>query len=199
MGAVRHWQVLFAGGALFATALIADRVYAQFNPLSIVGRAVSTAMDVRTKAEVTTDTEISTGASKRLLDDKRAEWTGVTLLVFAQHVVLAGAVKSEEARKIVEEVVRKDKRIRSLYNDLLVGDIGSLARDTALEAEINASLTAAKGVSSVNMRWCATGGNVVLMGVAGSSGEAAAALANIRAVKGVKTVKSRLRVVPRKG
>jgi osmotically-inducible protein OsmY len=190
---------LFAGGALFAAALIADHVYAQFNPLSIVGRAVSTAMDVRTKAEVTTDAEISTGASKRLLDDKRAEWTGVTLLVFAQHVVLAGAVKSGEARKIVEEVVRKDKRIRSLYNELLVGNIGSLARDTALEAEINASLTAAKGVSSVNMRWCATGGHVVLMGVAGSSGEAAAALAKVRAVKGVMTVKSRLRVVPHKG
>jgi osmotically-inducible protein OsmY len=155
-------------------------------------------MDVRTKAEVRADTEIAAGASKRLLDDKKSEWAGVTVLVFAQHVVLAGAVKTADTKKRVEEVVRRDKSIRSVANELLVGNVGSLARDTALEAEINASLTAAKGISSVNMRWCATGGNVVLMGVAQSQQEAGAALAKIRATKGVKSLKSHLRVVAEK-
>ena len=184
---------------LLAAFLFPPAAQAQINPLSIVGRAVSTAMDARTKADVAADAEIATGASKRLLEDKRAEWSGVTVLVFARHVVLAGAVKSVEARKIVEEVVRRDKRILSLKNELLAGDIGSLVRDTALEAEINATLTAAHGVSSVNMRWCATGGNVVLMGVAGSKEEAALAAQKIRGIKGVKGVRSHLRVVPRKG
>ena len=133
--------------------------------MSILGRVVTTSMDARSKAEVTADTEIAAGASKRLLDDKKAEWAGVTVMVFAQHVVIAGAVKTAEVKKRVEEVVKKDARIRSLKNELVVGE-GSLARDTALEAEINASLTAAKGVSSVNMRWSATGGRVVLMGIA---------------------------------
>jgi osmotically-inducible protein OsmY len=155
-------------------------------------------MDVRTKAEVTADTEISAGASKRLLDDKKAEWAGVTVLVFAQHVVLAGAVKTAEVKKRVEELVKQDKRIRSLKNELQVGDAGSLARDTSLEAEINVGLTAAKGVSSVNMRWCATGGRVVLMGVAQSQGEANLAQQKIRGVKGVKALLSHLRVVPPK-
>jgi osmotically-inducible protein OsmY len=180
---------------LFCAAFAA---HAQVNPFSIVGRAVSTALDVRTKAEVAADTEIAAGASKRLLEDKRAEWKGVTALVFAQHVVLAGAVKTAEAKKIVEEVVRKDKRIRSFRDELLVGDIGSLARDTALEAEINAALTAAKGVSSVNMRWCATGGHVVLMGVAGSSEESALAIRKVKSIKGVKSLKSHLRILPSK-
>lgn len=184
---------------LLCAALAAPAAFAQINPFSIVGRAVSTAMDVRTKAEVAADAEISAGASRRLLDDKRAEWSGVTVLVFARHVVLAGAVKTADAKKAVEEVVRKDKRIRSLTNDLLVGNIGSLARDTALEAEINGSLTAAKGIASVNMRWCATGGNVVLMGVAGSKAEAALAAQKIRGVKRVKSLKSHLRIVPKKG
>jgi osmotically-inducible protein OsmY len=155
-------------------------------------------MDVRTKAEVSADTEIGAGASKRLLDSKKAEWAGVTVLVFAQHAVIAGAVKSAEVKKLVEEIVRRDSRIRSLRNELLVGDVGSLARDTALEAEINAKLTATRGVSSVNMRWCATGGHVVLVGVAQSQSEASHAAVTVRGIKGVKSLKSHLRVVPKK-
>jgi len=168
------------------------------NPLSILGRVVTTSMDTRTKAEVSADTEIGAGASKRLLDDKKAEWAGVAVLVFAQHVVLAGAVKTAEVKKRVEEIVKRDAKIRSLKNELLVGDGGSFARDTALEAEINANLTAAKGVSSVNMRWSVTGGRVVLMGVAQSQQEAALAVSKVRGIKGVKDLKSHLRIVPAK-
>jgi osmotically-inducible protein OsmY len=178
--------------------LLAGNAIAQVNPLSILSKVVTTTMDARTKAEVTGDTEISAGATKRLLDEQRSEWAGVTVLVFAQHVVIAGAVKSKEAKQRVEAVVRKDKSIRSLKNELLVGDVGSPVRDTALEAEINATLTAAKGVSSVNMRWCATGGNVVLMGVAQSKPEASLAVTKIRGIEGVKSLKSHLRVMPAK-
>ena len=180
---------------LLVAFLLAENSFAQ-NPLSILGRVVTTSMDVRSKAEVTADTEISAGASKRLLDDKKAEWAGVTVLVFAQHVVLAGAVKTDAVKKRVEELVKQDKRIRSLKNELQVGDVGSLARDTALEAEINAKLTAEKGISSVNMRWCATGGRVVLMGVAQSQHELDAALRVVRRAKDVKGLVSHLRVVP---
>jgi osmotically-inducible protein OsmY len=186
------------GGALSGLLLFSGLAPAQVNPLSILGKVVTTSMDARTKSEVTADAEISAGASKRLLDDKKSEWAGVSVLVFAQHVVLAGAVKTEEVKKRVEDVVRRDKRIRTLKNELLVGDLGSLARDTALEAEINATLTATKGVSSVNMRWSATGGRVVLMGVAQSQQEANLAAQKIRGIKGVKGLKSLLRVVPSK-
>ena len=172
--------------------------FAQVNPLSVLSRAVTTSMDVRTKAEVSADAEISAGASKRLLDDKGSEWKGVTVLVFAQHVVLAGAVRNDAVKKRVEEVVRRDKSIRSLKNELLTGDVGQLAKDTALEAEINATLTATKGISSVNMRWSATGGRVVLMGVAASGQEAELAAKKVRSVKGVRSVASHLRVVQQK-
>ena len=180
---------------LLACALPAQ---AQVNPFSVLGKVVTTSMDARTKAEVTADAEISAGASKRLLDSRKAEWAGVTVLVFAQHAVIAGAVKTAEVKKLVEEIVRQDKRIRSLKNELLVGGGASFAKDTALEAEINATLTAAKGVSSVNMRWSATGGRVVLMGVAQSQQESDIAKQKIRGIKGVKAVVSHLRVVPGK-
>jgi len=189
--------------ALLGCAFASAPARAQINPLSIVGRAITTAMDVRTRDEVANDVEISTSANKRLLEDKRAEWGGVTLLVFAQHVVLAGAVKSDQAKKIVEEVVKKDRRIRSLRNELVVirkpGDEGSLVGDTATDTKIDAVLTAAKGIASVNMRWKSVNGRVVLMGVAQSKDEAALAVAKIRKLDGVKGVKSHLRIVRRKG
>jgi hyperosmotically inducible protein len=153
-------------------------------------------MDARTKAEVQADVDIVASANKRLLDDKKAQWKGVSVLAFAQHVVLAGAVKTAAARQRVEEVVRQDKRLRSLANELQVGDVGSFVRDTALEVEINAVLTATKGVASVNLRWNATGGRVVLMGVARSKEEADLAVARVRAIKGVKAVRRHLRLVP---
>ena len=180
---------------LLAALAMPAAASAQFNPLGVIGRAVSTAMDARTTAEVAADAEIGAGASKRLLEDPQAEWKGVNVLVFARHVVLAGAVKSAEARKRVEEVMRRDKGIRSLKNELRVGDVGSLVRDTALEAEINATLTGTSGVASVNMRWNATGGQVVLMGLARSKQEADLALSAVRDVKGVKNVKTHLRIV----
>ena len=185
-------------GALSGLLFFSGLACAQVNPFSVLGKVVTTSMDARSKAEVSADAEISAAASKRLLDDKKSEWAGVTVMVFAQRVVIAGAVKSAEVKKRVAEVAGRDARIRSLANELLVGDVGSLARDTALEAEINATLTAAKGVSSVNMRWCATGGNVVLMGVAQSQPEASLAATTVRGIKGVKTLKSHLRIVAAK-
>ena len=178
------------------TAMLAAPAAAHVNPFTALGRAISTTLDVRTKEEVAADAEIAAGASSRLLEDKRAEWAGVSILVFQQHVVLAGAVKGAEAKRIVEQLVRKDRRIRSLHNELRTDDAGSLVRDTALEAEINGSLTSASGVSSVNMRWSAVGGHVVLMGVAQSKVEADRAVERIRDISAVKSVKSRLRIVP---
>jgi len=196
-------RTLIIAIALLACESASFPAAAQFNPLTIVGRAISTTMDMRTKDEVANDVEISTEANKRLLDDKHAEWKGVSLLVFAQHLVLAGAVRSGEARKIVEEVVKKDRRIRSLRNELTVirkqGDEGSLVGDTATNTKIDAVLTAAKGISSVNMRWKTVNGHVVLMGVAQSKDEAALAVSKIRELDGVKGVRSHLRIVPKRG
>ncbi len=191
-------MLLLVTGAL-VLAVGAGRTPAQFNPLSLAGKVVSTAMDARSKTEVATDTEIAAGANSRLLDDKKAEWKGVTLLVFAQHVVLAGAVQSDDAKKRVADVVRQDKRIRSLANELVVirkeGDDGSLLKDKTVDTKIDAVLTAARGVSSVNMRWKTVNGNVVLMGVAQSTEEAKITVAKVRGLDGVKAVKSHLRVV----
>jgi osmotically-inducible protein OsmY len=192
LGAARAWPVIAV------LALVAPQAVAQFNPLSALGKAVSVTLDARSKSEVAADSEISAAISKQLLADKGAEWAGVSALVFQRHVVLAGAVKTKAVRQRVEDLVRREKRVKSLTNEILVGDVASLARDTALEARINVALTSASGVSSVNMRWCATGGHVVLMGLAQSSHEADLAQSKVRGISGVKSLKSYLKLVARK-
>ncbi|MEK7877976.1 MAG: BON domain-containing protein [Pseudomonadota bacterium] len=181
---------------LLIAALTAMPATAAFDPLtSLVSKAISTTLDVRTKAEVTADTEIATSASKALLDDERAEWKGVSVLVFAQHAVLAGSVKDGGTKKRVQEIVARDKRIRSLKNELRVAADTSFVGDTVVEEKINAVLTVAKGIASVNMRWKSVAGHVVLMGVAQSAGEAALAQSKIRGLDGVKSVTPHLRIV----
>ena len=188
------YAILLSSGLLAVPA-----AHAAFDPLtSLVSKAVSTTLDSRTKAEVAADTEIGAGASKALLDDKKSEWKGVSVLVFAQHAVIAGSVKDEATRKRVQDIVARDKRIRSLKNELRVAADTSFVGDTVVEEKINAVLTAAKGVSSVNMRWKSVAGQVVLMGVVHSAAEASLAQSKIKSLNGVKSLKTHLRIVAKK-
>ena len=56
----------------------------------------------------------------RLLQQPLHDHLGTEVIQFQQHVVLAGAVKTDAVKKRVEQVVGADKRIRSLRNELLV-------------------------------------------------------------------------------
>ena len=204
--AVRPGAAALIRRALLLAALLqcfAGTAQAQLvNPLSLIGSAITTAADARTKEEVKNDVSIAADANTRLIDDKRAEWKGVSLLIFAQHVVLAGAVKTEDAKKRTAELVKQDKRVRSLSNELIVikqeGDGGSLVGDKVIEEKVNAALTTTKGVGSINMRWKSVNGRLIIMGVAGSKQEANLAVKEAKSVEGVKSVKSHLRVVAAK-
>ena len=169
-----------------------------FDPVTtIAGSAISTAMDVRSKSEVKNDVEIGITATKLLLENKGDDLKGVSLLVFAQRAVLVGLVKNEEAKRKAVALLGKDKRIRSLQNEIVVSTTesgGSMVSNLLLEKKIGATLTVAQGVHSVNMRWKAVGGRVVLMGVAQSRAEADLAVSKIKGLGGVNSVKSRLRL-----
>jgi hyperosmotically inducible protein len=173
-----------------------------FDPItSIAGSLISTAMDVRSSSEVKNDVEIDAAITKRLLENKGDDLKGVSVLVFAQHAVLAGVVKNQDAKRKAAELAGNDKRIRSLRNEIFVDTIesgGSMASNLFLEKKIGATLTAAQGVHSVNMRWKAVGGRIILMGVAKSKAEVNLAVSKIKTLDGVKSVKSCLRVEGKK-
>lgn len=172
------------------------------DPVVLAAKAVSISVDARTQEEVENDVAIEASCHASLLQDDKTEWVSVTPLVFAQHVVLAGAVKSETARRRAETLLRQDGRIRGLANELVVirvpGDEGNLVEDKAVDVKINAILTATPDIGSINMRWKTVSGRVIIMGIAQSPLEARVAVVKIRGLDGVISVKSHLRVVPSK-
>lgn len=169
---------------------------AAFDPItSVIGKGVATAMDVRSRDDVKADVEIDAGVTKKLAEQKGDDFKDVTLLVFARHGVLVGYAKSEDIRRKAEELAKADKRFRSLKNDIVVGSAaGGTAGNLLLDKKIDLTLTATKGVSSVNMRWKVYGGTVFIMGVAGSKSEVDLAVKKIKGLDGVKVVRSSLRI-----
>ena len=169
-----------------------------FDPITfLAGNAIPVAMDVRSMSEITNDIEIDAAATKRQLENKGDALKKVSVLVFAQHVVLTGVVENEEAKRKAVGLVGKDKRIRSLQNKIILGNTesgGNMLSNLFLEKKIGVTLSLAQGIHSVNMRWKATGGYVVLMGVAKSQAEANLAVSKIEVLEGVKNLKSCLRV-----
>jgi osmotically-inducible protein OsmY len=169
-----------------------------FDPITfIAGNTIPVAMDVRSMSEVKNDIEIDASATKALLENKGDSLSRVSVLVFSQHVVLTGIVNSEAAKRQAVRLIGEDKRIRSLQNKIILGATengGSFMSNLFLEKKIGLTLTATQGVHSVNMRWKAVGGNVVIMGVASSQAEANLAVSKIKVVEGVKSVRLCLRV-----
>ncbi|MDO8930868.1 MAG: BON domain-containing protein [Rhodocyclaceae bacterium] len=167
-----------------------------FDPITgMVSKGISTALDVRSKTEVKNDVEIDAALTRKLAGHKGDDFKAVSALVFAQHAVLVGYARSEDVRRQAEELAKGDKRIRSLKNDIVVGNpAGGMAGNLVLDKKIDLALTAAKGVHSVNMRWKVHGGEVFVMGVAQSRKEADLAVGKIRGLDGVKNVHSSLRV-----
>lgn len=172
------------------------------DPFVLAAKGISISVDARTQEDVETDIAIETSCHRDLLRDEKTEWVSVTPLVFARHVVLVGAVKTEAARVRAEKLLRQDRRIVRLVNELTVirkpGDDGSFIEDRATDLKINAVLTATRGIGSVNMRWKTINGRVILMGIAQSWPEFRVAVAKIKALDGVKSIKTYLRVVPPK-
>lgn len=184
-------RTLFTAAAL----VLGSQAYA-FDPLtSAIGKGIATAMDVRSKDDVKVDVEIDASITKKLAQHKGDDFKDVTLLIFARHGVLVGYAKSDDIRRKAEDMAKADKRFRSLKNDIVVGSAaGGMGGNLVLDKKIDLTLTATKGVHSVNMRWKVYGGTVFLMGVAGSKGEADLAVKKIKGLDGVKDVRSSLRV-----
>ena len=168
-----------------------------FDPItSLVGKAISTAMDVRSKDEVKSDVDIDMAVTKKLVDQKGDDFKNISILVFARHAVLVGYAKDADVKREAEALAKSERKIRSLKNDILIGaPAGGVASNLVLDKKIDLSLTATKGVSSVNMRWKVYGGDVFLMGIAQSRKEADLAIAEIRKLEGVKNVRPSLRIV----
>jgi osmotically-inducible protein OsmY len=98
------------------------------------------------------------------------------------------------------------KGVRKLYNEVIVikgidqnkSAAENFIDDSMTEGKINALLLDAKGVNVANFRWRAVGGHVFLFGHAFTKAEFDKATDVVKDIKNVVSVKSRVKIVPKK-
>jgi osmotically-inducible protein OsmY len=185
--AVRALLLAFAlGWASGASAIVSG---------AVAGKAISTAIDMRSVDEVKIDTEVDAALMAKFAAEQGDAFKSISVLVFAERAVLVGFAPNAEVRQRAEAIVRSDSRIHRFKDLVLIGPgKGSTAANAALDAKLNTVLTTTAGVHSVNMRWKVFGGDVFVMGVVESPREAENAIATIKGVSGVTAVHSALEV-----
>jgi osmotically-inducible protein OsmY len=127
-----------------------------------------------------------------LLEAKRAHGDGTHLNITSYHynVLLSGEVFNEDQKKAIEELVRANRLVKTIYNELGVLPVASLASvsaDSALTARVKANLVNTKGVSANNVKVITERRIVFLMGIL-SREEAGLASEAARLTNGVEKV-----------
>ena len=127
-----------------------------------------------------------------LLEAKRAHGDGTHLNItsYNYNVLLSGEVFNEGQKVAIEDIVRANRLVKTIYNELGVMPVASLASvsaDTALTARVKARLIDTKGVSANNVKVVSERRIVYLMGIL-SREEATLASDAARATTGVEKV-----------
>jgi hyperosmotically inducible protein len=137
--------------------------------------------------------------------------------VWEQRVMLTGTLDDPKARQDVVDLVRKDRRLRKVYDEIQVvtkaeqaqrreaakskdepkkEGVGQAVNDFWIETKISAQLIAKRGVTSVNYRWRSVRNTVYLIGRARSEDELKTVLDIIRGTDGVSQVKHFIEIKP---
>jgi osmotically-inducible protein OsmY len=127
-----------------------------------------------------------------LLEAKRAHGDGTHLNItsYNYNVLLSGEVFNEAQKTAIEDIVRGNRLVKTIYNELGVMPVASLASvsaDTALTARVKARLVDTKGVSANNVKVITERRIVYLMGILNKE-EATLATEAARATTGVEKV-----------
>ena len=184
-------------------------------PLAI--EAGKKAWEDRSTEDQVTDGKIYGGILSRLSDKDKNLLLDVSADVWEGRVLLTGTLDSRKAHREVVSLVRRDKRIRKLYDEVRIvtkaekerrrkqrearkgkKEEGGAVDDFWIETKISARLLTTKGVTSVNFRWRSVGYRVFTIGRARSVWERDTVLRVIRETKGVKSVKHFIQVKPLK-
>lgn len=178
---------------------------------TVVSEGAKKAFEDRSLNDQSTDIRMASGYFTALAEKDKNLALDVSIDVWEQRVLITGALTEARQRQEVEQLVRADKRARSVYNEILLvsKDAQSQRRDAArnktrpqkegmaqsvndfwIETKISAQLLTTAGVTSVNYRWRCVYGTVYLIGRALGQRELQTVLSVIRSTEGVKQVKN---------
>lgn len=143
------------------------------------------------------DFEIKSTIRNHYLDENMI--MDVNTDVYEGRVLLTGTVAKADEKRKAEEIARKTKGTREVFNDIQVtneGGVIATADDLTIVTKLHYKLLRAKGVSSVNFRLRTVNGVVYLLGIAQSQGELDKILRIVRETEGVQKVISHMQIKP---
>lgn len=155
------------------------------------------AVQDRTIGEGLDDANASNAVKLRLMAADRAAFQEVDVEVANGNLLLSGSVPTQEHRVAAETIARGVRNIDNVYNELVVGQPSSAARnaqDELITAQVRARITASPSVRGVNVNIETFHGNVYLMGLARSDHELQRAAEIASVVPGVQRVVSFMQV-----
>lgn len=168
-------------------------------PLMVGAGAVGAGMvatDRRSSGAQLDDTTIEVRGAARIREIANDNMN-VTVVSFNRQVLLTGTVGSEADRKRAEEVVAKVDNVRTVFNEVTVGQGSTIAdrsNDTFITSKVKASLLDQKDIFANTFKVTTERGVVYLMGIA-TRQETDRATEITRGVDGVRKVVRLVEVV----
>jgi len=178
---------------------------------SVVMEGMKKTVEDRHTSDFFTDTQIGTSLFSALAQKDASLAMDVNIDVWEQRVLLTGTVADARTRAEVVRLVRADKRVLRVYDEIQIVSAAELARRRAstsqrdankkegverfvndywIETKISGQLIGTRDVTSVNMRWRSVRNVVCVIGRASTQQEYRRVMDGIRSVEGVQQVKS---------
>jgi len=168
----------FSGCALLVAAGVAT-----------VGTGVAVSQDRRTGGMLVEDQNIESKSNQRIRD-KMGGNLHVNVVSFNRNVLLTGEVRSESARKEIEQIVKDVEHVRNVLNEIAVGPVSSFAsrsNDALITSKVKGRFMDG-GKFQINHVKVITEDSVVyLLGIVNTD-EAGSAVDIARSTKGVRKV-----------
>jgi len=168
----------FSGCALLVAAGVAT-----------VGTGVAVSQDRRTGGMLVEDQNIESKSNQRIRD-KMGGNLHVNVVSFNRNVLLTGEVRSESARKEIEQIVKDVEHVRNVLNEIAVGPVSSFAsrsNDALITSKVKGRFMDG-GKFQINHVKVITEDSVVyLLGIVNTD-EAGNAVDIARSTKGVRKV-----------
>jgi len=124
------------------------------------------------------------------LDKDLTKQTHISVVTFNRIALLVGQAPNEELRKHAETIAKANSQIKVLYNEITVEPPISrtkITNDTWITTKVKATLLAAPGLSSTNLKIITENGTVYLMGLI-THAQADLATEKTKTVSGVEKI-----------
>ncbi|MDH5749186.1 MAG: BON domain-containing protein [Rhodospirillales bacterium] len=184
---------------------------------TVVVETAQAAFEDRKSENQIIDAKIKAGIVERLAKRDKKLIFDISTDVWNQRTMVTGTLDSLEEKNAVVALAKKDKRIKSFYDNIQIvtpqlreqrrkdsetkntsskSGFGQFLNDFWIEAKIKAKLLTASDVTSINYRWRSVLNNIYVIGQSPDSKELSKVLGLIRSTEGVKQIKHYIRIKP---